>query len=321
MSLILSLAQFRLQRLHVGVKRRVGLAEYLFCVVGFGPWPDVVAAGLEDDDPKPLPLRGPALYVLTAQVGLYDFSRARVLTHEPLLRKCVDQERLVQAGLYAVERLDPCELGEGDAVCPDLLHQVVHGARFKAPGVLPEALFRDGVGVLLDVGSDVGVQRFARELNDVYAALRFGLFPARLPEEDDAGEYVGVLEDRGVTEVYDLLDHALGRKVSSQWLAVAGPQPLVGDDVAHPPATPQSPQALFVEVHVEVGDAVVNLGVGVGKVGLAVPERFLADVGRVADDGIEAGVVAEGAALPVEEDLASRARRAAKNRRARTRRR
>jgi len=66
---------------------------------------------------------------------------------------------------------------------------------------------------------------------------------------------------------------------------------------------------------------VVNLGVGVGKVGLAVPERFLADVGRVADDGIEAGVVAEGAALPVEEDLASRARRAAKNRRARTRRR
>jgi hypothetical protein len=36
-----------------------------------------------------------------------------------------------------------------------------------------------------------------------------GLFPVRLPEEDDARKHIGVLEDRGVTEIHDLLEYTL----------------------------------------------------------------------------------------------------------------
>ena len=71
-------------------------------------------------------------------------------------------------------------------------------------------------------------------------------------------------------------------------LTVAGPQPLVGDDVAHAPAAPQVPQPLLVEVHVQVRDAVVSLRVGILEVRLDRPERLLADVGRVADHRVEA---------------------------------
>src|SRR5215210_6827543 len=165
-----------------------------------------VYSAASKDHPQLLPLGGPALYVLAAQVGLYDLGRARVLAHEPLLGGGVDQERLVQAGLYAVEWLDPCELGEGDAILPDLLHQVVAGASLEAPGVRAEELYGDGAGVLFDVGGDVRVQRLTGVFDDPDALICLRIFPLRLPEEDDAGEHVGVLEDRGVTEVYDLLE-------------------------------------------------------------------------------------------------------------------
>src|SRR5215210_645420 len=262
-----------------------------------------VYSAASKDHPQLLPLGGPALYVLAAQVGLYDLGRARVLAHEPLLRGGVDQERLVQAGLYTVERLHSGEFGEGDAVLPDFLHQIIDGSRLEAPGALPEALLGDCMGIFFDVGSDVRVQRLAGELDDSDATMRLGLFPVRFLEEDDAGEHVGVLEDRGVSEVYDLFQFAFGGEVVAQRLAVAGPQPLVGDDVAHPPATPELPEALLVEVHVEVGGAMVDFGICLGQVGLEVPERFLADVGRVAHHSVEAGLVAEGAALAVEEDF------------------
>ncbi len=122
-------------------------------------------------------------------------------------------------------------------------------------------------------------------------------------QNDDAGEDVGVGEDRGVPEVHDLLQRPLRGEIAPQGLAVAGPQPLVGHDVGHAPAPPELPQPLLVEVHVQVRDAVVGLRVGGGQVRLEVAQRLLANVGRVADDGVEASVVSEGTALTVEEDV------------------
>ena len=71
-----------------------------------------------EDHPQSLPFRGPAFYILAAQVGFYDFGRARVLADKPLSGRSVDQERFVEAGQDATIRLDTGELGEGDAVVP-----------------------------------------------------------------------------------------------------------------------------------------------------------------------------------------------------------
>jgi hypothetical protein len=84
-------------------------------------------------------------------------AETRILAHETLFCRGVDQERFIQAGQDAAIRLDPCELGEGDAIVADLLHQVVDGAGLEAPGVLAEALFGNDVGVLSDVGGDIPI--------------------------------------------------------------------------------------------------------------------------------------------------------------------
>src|SRR5215213_6304152 len=96
----------------------------LFEVVLDGGIGVYVYAAAGEDHPQPTPLGGPAFYVLAAQVGLYDPGRVWVLAHESILRRGIEQERFVQAGLDAVEWLDPGELGERDAVVPDLLLQV-----------------------------------------------------------------------------------------------------------------------------------------------------------------------------------------------------
>jgi hypothetical protein len=69
-------------------------------------------------------------------------------------------------------------------------------------------------------------------------------------QHDDARKDVGVLEDRRVAEVDDLLDRALFSEERAQRLAIARAHPLVGDDVGHPAALPQQPQALLVEIHI-----------------------------------------------------------------------
>ena len=111
--------------------------------------------------------------------------------------------------------------------------------------------------------------------------------PAR---DQDRREHVGVLEDLlGVAEVHHGLDPGLLAEKPPQRLAVTGLHPLVRHDERQPAARLQQPQPQLVEVHVQVGHAVVG-PVGGLQVRLDRLQQFLPDVRRVGDHDIEAAV-------------------------------
>ena len=107
--------------------------------------------------------------------------------------------------------------------------------------------------------------------------------------ENDAGKGVGILENRGVAEVDDLLQHRPFTEQPPQWLAIARPQPLVGDNQAEFPSGCQQFQAAFVEIHIQVSNAVIGR-IPLRQIRLERPQHLLTHIGRVTDHHIKAAV-------------------------------
>jgi len=106
-------------------------------------------------------------------------------------------------------------------------------------------------------------------------------------------------EDWQIAKVGDLFN-APGFKPLAQFETVFGTQPFVGDDVAELPSRREQFDTLLNEITVDISSTGKDL-VDALVVMFILAQRFLADVGRVADDGVEAAGskdVGEGA-LPV----------------------
>lgn len=125
--------------------------------------------------------------------------------------------------------------------------------------------------------------------------MRFAVADAQ-----DARVGGGAGENAQVAKVGDLIDTLLFEPFT-QWTPVICTHPLVGDDVAEIAVGSQQFDAALDEIAVEVGSACVDL-VEALVIAFVGAEIFLADVRRVADDGVEAALgedFGEGA-LPVE---------------------
>lgn len=125
--------------------------------------------------------------------------------------------------------------------------------------------------------------------------MRFAVADAQ-----DAWVGGGVGENAQVAKVGDLIDTLLFEPFT-QGTPVIGTHPLVGDDVAEIAVGSQQFDAALDEIAVEVGSACVDLveALVIAFVGAKI---LLADVRRVADDGVETALgedFGEGA-LPVE---------------------
>jgi len=107
-------------------------------------------------------------------------------------------------------------------------------------------------------------------------------------------------ENWQVAKVGDLFD-APGFEPLAQLETVFGTQPFVGDDVAELPSRREQRDTLLNEITVDIGSTGENL-VDALVIRFIIAQGFLADIRRVADDGIKAAGskdVREGA-LPVE---------------------
>ena len=76
----------------------------------------------------------------------------------------------------------------------------------------------------------------------------------------------GGLEDRQIAKIDHRLQRDIGAQQVPQRLAITSPHELVGADVDQRAILAQLPQALRVEVDVDVRDAVVNIGVDLFQV-------------------------------------------------------
>ena len=112
----------------------------------------------------------------------------------------------------------------------------------------------------------------------------------RLLDEDDRGEDIHLLENLlGVAEIHHRAHPGFLAEEPAKRLAVAGLHPFVGDYEAEEAARLQRPHAQFVEIDIQVRHAVEDFVVGLQPQFVGA-EQFLPDVGRVADDDIEAAL-------------------------------
>ena len=119
--------------------------------------------------------------------------------------------------------------------------------------------------------------------------------------DQDAGEGIGILEDGRVAEIDNFLDLGPFAEKAPQWFSVAGPEPLVGDDVTELAVRGEQFQTALVKVDVQVGQTMPG-DIPPGQPGFVGSEQFLPHIGRVADHDIEAatGEDLRKAVAPVE---------------------
>ena len=156
----------------------------------------------------------------------------------------------------------------------------------KLPAIRSKLFQRQFAAFLLNLPAQV-VDPQLLAWNRTQLGCRRFRFIRGAARDQDRREHVGVFEDLlGVAKVHDGFDPGQFAEEPPQRFAVAGLHPLVGHDERQSAAGLQQPQAQLVEVHVQVGHAVVG-PVGRFQVRLDRLQQFLPDVRRIGNDDVE----------------------------------
>src|SRR5208337_226457 len=141
-----------LERLEVRIDARVLGGESPLCGPGqVRPGPGEVVTRLKIDHEKTAPVAYPAVDVLTSTVGLDYTDRFRVVGDDGLPFCPVDQECLIEPGLYTNQRTDTSELPQGPTARPQLHQQPFHGLGFEGPCLAAELILRDGTNARVNL--------------------------------------------------------------------------------------------------------------------------------------------------------------------------